>query len=348
MRSLAPALVLILLVTFMPVRQANSSEPLMWGFALDGYPVSVQMLKDVETETGLRPDIVVFFLQWPSPEDIAGQDFPLGSLETIWDSGAVPCITWEPMYYKGSKEIMVPYKDLLEGGYDTYIMRFAEKAKKWGKPFIIRFAHEMNIKRYHWGTTEDEYGPGSPDIYKKMFRYIVNLFRKAGANNALWAFCPNAESVPNTSYDPSSSWNAINNYYPGREYVDILGIDGYNWGTTRNRQQHGWESRWMSFRDIFEPAYRQLSALEPAGSIKPVFIFETSTAGQGGNRGQWIRDAVETSLKLGIKGIVWFQSNKELDWRINADFNKDYMSFIRPRASFAHFWFKRLKDTGKD
>ena len=58
----------------------------------------------------------------------------------------------------------------------------------WGKPVIIRFAHEMNLNEYHWGTLEAEYGQKSPEIYIKMFRYVVQFFKDEKVDNVLWAF----------------------------------------------------------------------------------------------------------------------------------------------------------------
>lgn len=311
----------------------------MWGFALDGYPITDNRLQAVEEETGLKPDIIVFFLQWPDPADAAASDFPHESLEVIRQRGAVPCITWEPMYYKDGKEIIITYAQLLNGEYDQYIRRFAEGAMEWGKPVLIRFAHEMNIKRYHWGTEENDYGPKNPTLYKKMFRYVVERFRKTGARNVLWVFCPNAESVPNASYDPSASWNILSKYYPGDTYVDILGVDGYNWGTTQEKERHGWDSRWKTFGEIFEPPCRELRTVAPS---KPLIVFETATTLHGGNKTKWIQDAISVSEKLGIEGIVWFQSNKELDWRINSDGDRGYVSLIRSGTSSSHTWIKRL------
>lgn len=311
----------------------------MWGFALDGYPITEQKLQEVEEETGIRPDIIVFFLQWPDGPDAAASDFPRESLEAIWRRGAIPCITWEPMYYKDGKEIMISHAQLLNGEYDRYIRRFAEDAAKWGRPVLIRFAHEMNISRYHWGTEENDYGPKNPSIYKRMFRYVVEIFRKAGARNVLWVFCPNAESVPNTSYDPSAIWNTVSGYYPGDKYVDILGVDGYNWGTTQKKEKHGWESRWRTFGDIFGPPCSELRAVAP---LKPLIVFETATTGHGGSKTEWIADAVSASGRLGIEAIVWFQSNKEVDWRINSNNDKSYVSLIRSGTPSSSAWIKRL------
>jgi len=318
----------------------SGAGPLMWGFALDGYPVTQAKLKAIESSTALRSDMIVFFLQWPSPQDLSSGEFPLESLEAISANGALPCITWEPMYIKDGKEVAIPFRTLLDGGYDPYLVRFAQGAKSWNKPLLIRFAHEMNLKRYHWGTTEEEYGPDSPIIYRKMYRYVVDLFRRCGAENVLWVFCPNSEAVPNASCDPSASWNTLSGYYPGNGYVDILGVDGYNWGTTRKKETHGWESRWQSFGEIFERPCAELKTLGSSGARKPLIVFETSTVGAGGDKTQWIRNAVATSRRLGIDGIVWFQSHKELDWRMESGSDRSYLSAVEQERVPPQDWTK--------
>jgi mannan endo-1,4-beta-mannosidase len=322
-------ILLIFLITAVisPVSLIAQPQPLTWGFAVDGYPVTAAQLSTIEASTGLCPDMFVFFLQWPAPDAQTSGQFPAESVAAISTAGATPVITWEPMYFKDGKEVSIAHQTLLTGKYDNYILRFANGAKAYKKTIMIRFAHEMNLKRYHWGTTEKEYGPESPAIYQKMHRYVVDLFRRAGADNVLWVFCPNAESVPNTSFDPNAGWNTISRYYPGDAYADVLGADGYNWGTTRKKQTHGWESRWMSFRDIFTKPVAELKKLDK-GNAKPVMVFETSTAAVGGNKKEWIADAIRDAPALGIVGIAWFQSNKETDWRIESGTDKDYVKII--------------------
>lgn len=295
-------------------------------------------MKTIEKETGLMPRMIVFFLQWPPPP-APGRSvtFPEETLDAIRSSGAVPCLTWEPMYDVDGRETMVSYKAILEGHYDSYILEFARRARDWEKPLLIRFAHEMNIDRYHWGTEKNSYGPGSPDIYKRMYRYVVNMFRRSGAENVSWVFCPNAESVPGMSYDRSASWNRAANYYPGDAHVDILGMDGYNWGTSRTKEKYGWNSRWQSFEEIFKPVYGELRALAPE---KPILVFETASVTQGGNKTLWIRDAFETAKKWRIQGLVWFQVLKDADWRIQSGTGSDYVGIIRREVSSPQEWLR--------
>ncbi len=328
----------IILSSTTALTEIQEGKPLMWGFVVDPYPVTEEKIKRIEAETALNGEIFMFFLQWQSNPEARG--FPLESLNKICVAGALPVISWEPMFYEKGIETMVDYKKILNREYDPYLNYFADESAKWGKPFIIRFAHEMNLERYHWGTDHDGYGPESPEIYKDMFRYIVVLFRERGADNVLWAFCPNSESVPDISYNEEAGWNRASNYYPGSGYVDILGMDGYNWGTSRNIEKHGWQSSWKSFRETFEPLYREIKSLS---SEKPVIVFETATTEKGGDKNTWIKDAVRTATEWQLDGVVWFNVEKEEDWRINSHTDSSYIKLITQATSYSQMWIKNIR-----
>lgn len=301
---------------------------LFWGFAVDGFPITQEVIQQLE-EIAIAPEMIVFYLQWPSPSDKYLS--VISSLDTIWQSKAVPCLTWEPKTSSDQIEKMIPYEDILDGQYDHYLTTMAAEIKSWKKPLIIRFAQEMNISRYHWGTKKEDFGPLSPEIYVKMFQYVVDLFKKQKADNVLWVFCPNVDSIPN------EFWNKARRYYPGDKYVDILGMDGYNWNIdaelSASRHQ-SWTSPWHTFRQIFQPLYEELKTVN---SQKPVIVFETASVNRPTDpkKSLWIQEALETSKKWDVKGIIWFQVNKEEDWRINQDGDYSYkLLFQQAKPTF--------------
>jgi mannan endo-1,4-beta-mannosidase len=334
---------LSMILLFPPALHAASplcdSSPFFFGVALDGYPIGKERLREIEADIGMPPEIVVFFLQWPPVGDQKSARFPGESLDAIWNSGAISCLTWEPMYYSEGREVMIPWQDIVNGEYDVYLKEFAKAAASWNRPFMIRFAHEMNIARYHWGTEPSEYGPESPRIYRQMFRYVVTLFQRTGARNVVWIFCPNSESVPSISCDSSAAWNRMEAYYPGDRYVDVLGMDGYNWGTTQTKAMHGWDSQWREFAAIFRPAWETLRRLAPG---KPIMVFETATVDQGGDKGLWTRKAFETARGWKLAGLVWFQVSKENDWRINKVQGALYGNLKGQAGCSPHEWIRGL------
>ena len=63
-----------------------------------------------------------------------------------------------------------------------------------------------------------------------------------GATNAVWVWNPIA---------PYDGATPLRQLFPGRDQVDWLAVDGYNWGTTRD-----WG--WQTYDDIFVPTVAEL------------------------------------------------------------------------------------------
>jgi mannan endo-1,4-beta-mannosidase len=279
-------------------RSVRSSESVALGLALDGYPVSIERLQHLAHELGGSPSLVTFYLQWPS--DPKAGEIPLESLKAIAQSGSVPVLTWEPMSITADGERAIPSSDIQAGLYDDYIRRMAEGIESLQTVVWIRFAHEMNLQRYHWGSSEKAFGPESPDRYKRMYRYVVSRMRAFGAKSSQFIFCPNSESVPN------EVWNKLSNYYPGDDVVNLLGIDGYSW------EAEG-ESGFRSFSEIFRKPVQELRYLSQS---KPIWVFESAAVGSNDAKLRWLEKALKTSANWGVEGIVWFHVKKENDWRL--------------------------------
>jgi beta-mannanase len=165
--------------------------------------------------------------------------------------------------------------------------------------------HEMNGNWYPWGGPNNNSSTSStdgPSKYIQAWRHIHDIFQSVGASNVVWVWSPNWESVPKDAY------NAYSNYYPGDNYVDWVGIDGYNWGTTQT-----WSS-WMNYSTIESAIYGSYSA------TKPIMTAETASCEQGGNKAQWIADtqAAAKSQFPDIRAFIWFNESKECDWRVNS------------------------------
>ena len=207
-------------------------------------------------------------------------------------NGRIPFVNWELF---GAK-----LDDIIAGKDDAMIQQRAASAKALGQKFFLDFGAEMNGE---WSPWSGAANGGSASKWVAAYRHVHDLFVAAGATNAIWAFCPNVTSVPD------EAWNQTLEYYPGDDYVDWTCVDGYNWG----KSEAG--SSWQSFREVFKDIYATL-----ATKRKPILIGEMASAELGGDKAAWIAQIVP-SLKSDfplIKGLIWFDVNKETDWRISS------------------------------
>ena len=204
-------------------------------------------------------------------------------------AGRIPLVNWE--IFDATLD------DIIGGVYDDLLAARAKDAKALGERIFVDFGAEMNGDWSPWGGAQNG---SSADKYVAAYRHVHEAL--AEADNLIWLWCPNVTDEPRTA------WNAAMNYYPGDDYVDWTCVDGYNWG---NAGGEGWQS----FEEIFADIYPQLAAKN-----KPIMIGEMASAESGGSKAEFIKGIVPT-LKSEfplIKGLTWFDINKETDWRISS------------------------------
>jgi len=234
------------------------------------------------------------------------RNFYARELREIHKAGRTALITWEPWELPlpgkpPQDQPLFSLRSILAGAYDDYISNWARASRALEVPYLLRPMHEMNGNWYPWCGTVNQ---NKPEEYVEAWRYLHRIFREGGATQVVWVWCPYASSYPD------SPKNAISFYYPGDAYVDWVALDGYNWGTSQT-----W-SRWQNFSEIFASGYNIVTRL----TDKPVLIAETASTEIGGSKPEWIRSALET-LTVSfprIEGVVWFNVQKECDWRIDS------------------------------
>jgi beta-mannanase len=130
-------------------------------------------------------------------------------------------------------------------------------------------------------------------IYKEFYRYVYGIFEDAGVTNAIWIWNPNGGSFPDYT------WNNARMYYPGDEYVDVVGLTCYNTGTYYPGEQ------WKGFSELYDSVYRDYSAQ----FNQPFMITEFSSASRGGDKAQWVSNMFKEIGKYSrIKIAVWWHS----------------------------------------
>src|SRR5437588_405859 len=159
----------------------------------------------------------------------------------------------------------------------------------------------MNGSWTEWGGGQNGGGGAGPKAYVAAWRHIHDVFLEQGATNVAWVWAPNDSSLPD------QPWNHWTNYYPGDAYVDWVGIDGFNWGTSES-----WSS-WRDLTDIIRPIY------EDYAGRKPIMVAETGSARHGGSKAQWFNDAraiLESDFPA-VRAFVYFNApGVPSDWRV--------------------------------
>ncbi len=212
-------------------------------------------------------------------------------------------------------EPWVPLSDISAGKYDYNISAFVDDLASYPGTIRFRFGHEMiqddipNNGGEWYPLWQDH-----PEEYKAAYRHVWNLFKEKGVNNVEFVWCPNQHI---------SDYAVLEKYYPGKEYVDWIGIDGYGYPGT-------------SFDTIFEAIYKAIVEHPEIFGDKDIMLGEFA-AMEGDYKAAWIQDAFN-KIKAEydkIKAVYWFDIDKEHDWRIDSD--KNSLEAFREAISDPYF-----------
>jgi hypothetical protein len=297
--------------TLPPPPVEGTSSALYWGASIGSQLTGVQAPWDMGAVTKFeeiadkRVSLVNFFSPFancPAGGSCSFYKFPTGPMESIREYGAIPVFSWSSQSIPSSlNEPNFQLSDVIAGTYDSYIREFAEAARRWGHPFFLRFDWEMNGNWFPW--SEGVNGNQSGE-FVAAWRHVHDIFTAVGAKNVTWVWCPNVD-FEGTLHD-------LGSLYPGDNYVDWTGLDGYNWGTNPAKPD-----RWRSFNELYESTYHRIvDAVAPA---KPMLIGEMGSTEDGGSKADWIEEAL-TAIPADytqIHGLLWFDTYDDgMDWPI--------------------------------
>ena len=183
----------------------------------------------VNQHTGKYPAIACFdYMHLPSSPSNWINYGDTKIIEDWWDQGGLiaACWHWNVPIKEGSSEyscvvsknIGTPTnfdirKAIIDGTNENkIILNDLEKIADYllllnnkNIPVIWRPLHEAAGTWFWWGAK-------GPEAYKKLWHLMFNMFKEKGINNLIWVW---------TSETNDSQW------YPGDEYVDIIGRDIY-------------------------------------------------------------------------------------------------------------------------
>ena len=190
---------------FKAIKSVTGKTPALLGLDMMDYTPSRTALGtsssavDKAIEFHKKGGIVTFCWHWNAPTEY------LNSTANSSDGW------WGGFYTKNSKFDIAKVMNGQDANgkklLDRDIKAIAEQLKKLekaGVPVIWRPLHEASGGWFWWGAQ-------GPDAYKKLWKYLYNeLTNTYGCNNLIWVY--NGQSA---------------DWYPGDEYVDIVGEDIY-------------------------------------------------------------------------------------------------------------------------
>ena len=243
-----------------------------------------------------------------------GRGFPQKTAEWISARGSIPFIRLmlRSTTEEDKREKTFTLQAIIDGKFDDDLKRWGQAAAKFKSPLLVEYGTECNGQwfpwngRWHGGGKTTKFGDpkkaDGPERFVAAYRHIVKTISEQGADNITWIFHPDA------NYDPECKWNRFENYYPGDDVVDWIGVSAYGPLTPS-------ENYAESFRDMMDRAYKRLDKLAPN---KPVIALEFGcTAGSKAAKPDvWAKAALDDIFSERwprIIGFSWWNERWEND-----------------------------------
>ncbi len=243
------------------------------------------------------PVIEHLFLPW--------EDVYLPSLNDAdayaMERGRALLVTLEPWTWSRSERNTAQYLrgGIAAGEYDENMRQICTVMAGLKSSVTLRWGHEMDDRsgQFIWAGWR-------PDDYIAAYRRVIDICRSAAPNiRVMWSPLGDEEMA---------------GYYPGDDYVDIVGISVFGLQAW-DQAKFGGD---RSYVDVFEPRYKRAEAFG-----KPVVVAELGYVGSEDYVNAW-----ENSVRVtrpehpSLVGVVYFDQREVYpwpenfglpDWRIN-------------------------------
>ncbi|OQY91349.1 MAG: hypothetical protein B6D38_01730 [Anaerolineae bacterium UTCFX1] len=269
------------------------------GYTGEESDLALDDLHSYEEAAGKKAVWVYFSHNW-----YEGRAFPLQTATWIREAGSIPFIRLmlRSSAEQDVEEPIFTLQAIIDGQFNADLHGWCAAARDFETSLLVEYGTEVNGEWFSWngvwngGDATSGYGdpnePDGPERFRDAYRHIVKICRDEGAENITWVFHLNAEDWP------QENWNAFENYYPGDEYIDWIGISNYGAQTPQ-------DDYCDEFRLAMDAVYQRVDSLTPD---KPIFIAEFGVTKNNPlcDQAEWARSALTDITSFRWARIIAF------------------------------------------
>ncbi len=262
-----------------PSVAARAPDPTVF-FGLDVPGNQVDQVDQVAALVGRQPSVVSLFLKLDS-------DVPVARLNEMASAGQAPFVTLEPWSLSSAPgQVDQPQYSLASitrGDHDIDLRRIGSQLSALGRPFYLRFAHEMNAWWYPWCESVNGNQPGQ---YVEAWRHVHQVVSSVTAVPVRWVWSPNRLLTSSHRRLPG-----LSELFPGGDVVHAMGMTGYS-------------------HDDRSPTVTLGSTVHQLQRLSPLPLVLSEIGAAGASQGSWIQQ-LPAFLRdhPRIRGFVYFETS---------------------------------------
>ena len=239
-------------------------------------------------------------------------------MTSTWEKGHIPILVWHPYISPRDQTPANIEVQIADGAFDEEIRTWAAQLTSWvgsnseenqRRRFYFVPSAEMNGAWHPWSAVDTDPGEtmtrktGFPEDYVRMWKRIHGIFSNAGLDESTiqWVWTANSTQAGGVRTE---------RYYPGDDFVDWIGLDGYNYGDINQ------DSSWQTPEEHFEPMVERMRKL----TTKPLALPEVSTtsyvdgAFRPQRKAKWIEQLFSFTDDTDLKMICWYNFDSTGEW----------------------------------
>lgn len=223
--------------------------------------------------------------------------------------------------------------DDYRNGIYKQLVDLAHAIKAYEKPVMLRLNNEMNTD---WCTYCGLMNLLDPDLFQAGWRIMYNIFEEQEVDNVMWIWNPITPSYP------YSRWGKELCYYPGNDYVNVIGLTYY---IMNNEEAPTTKTFKNAFYEVYTrngkyfENYPWYISEFACGAGNKNFQHEASQTAYIENMWDCLNAETRKVDMKNIKGAIWFNCN---DYKDNGDianalsfYNRDLTAWAVPNSAAA-------------
>lgn len=257
---------------------APSTDTVPVGVAVKGS--DPETLADLVATTGAEPGVVRVFARWDTT-------FPAENHQALLDAGYPIHLSVRPRTDAGR---VIPWAELATAPDDAESIVVL---RRWLET-VAAYDGQIHFTLNHEPETNDSAANGTAEEYVAAWRRMVEVRDEVA----------DAESVPVVFVVTRGTYatGEIDDWYPGDDVVDVIGVDAYNWYTCQ-----GTERDWIDPEPLLAPALD--FAVERGKPLAVGEIGSTEDPTDPSRKADWILaldEYLDTEAAQHIAFVAWF------------------------------------------